>query len=82
MRRTSPRGFEPRCYTQPVATRPDSTIATVALSVVAGCNGKQATITGTGAANKLAGTSGNDVIAGLGGGDTILSRCEAIKGVP
>ena len=51
----------------------NSSVVTVRLSVGAGCNGKQATISGTGAANKLTGTAGNDVIAGLGGGDTILS---------
>jgi Ca2+-binding RTX toxin-like protein len=35
------------------------------------CNGKPATIVGTGAGETLTGTSGNDVIAGLGGNDTI-----------
>jgi VCBS repeat-containing protein len=51
----------------------DSDPATVAITVGAGCRGKQATITGTIAANKLTGTAGDDVIAGLGGGDTILA---------
>jgi hypothetical protein len=50
-----------------------SNVATVTITVRAGCNGLQATITGTSAANKLAGTAGADVIAGLGGKDTILA---------
>ena len=51
-----------------------SNVATVTITVRAGCNGKQATITGTSAANKLTGTAGADVIAGLGGNDTIRGK--------
>ena len=51
----------------------DSGTATVTITVGAGCNGKQATLTGTSANNNLKGTNGDDVIAGLGGNDTIQS---------
>ena len=49
----------------------DSNAATVTITVGAGCNGRQATITGTSASNNLKGTNGDDVIAGLGGNDAI-----------
>ena len=49
----------------------DSGTATVTITVAAGCNGRRATITGTGANNNLKGTNGDDVIVGLGGNDTV-----------
>ena len=49
----------------------DSNVATVTITVQAGCEGRRATITGTAGNNDLRGTSGNDVIVGLGGNDEI-----------
>lgn len=49
----------------------DSNVATVTITMGAGCRGTAATLTGTSGANKLTGTAGADVIAGLGGNDTI-----------
>jgi VCBS repeat-containing protein len=49
----------------------DSDTATGTITVAAGCNGRRATITGTGANNNLKGTNGDDVIVGLGGNDTV-----------
>ena len=49
----------------------DSNVATVTITVQAGCEGRRATITGTAGNNVLRGTSGNDVIVGLGGNDQI-----------
>ena len=48
-----------------------SNVATVRITVAAGCDGMVATHVGTSANNVLKGTSGNDVIVGLGGSDTI-----------
>jgi VCBS repeat-containing protein len=48
-----------------------SNLATVTITVTAGCDGRAATIVGTSGSNNITGTSGNDVIAGLGGNDTI-----------
>ena len=48
-----------------------SNVATVTITVAAGCDGVAATRIGTAANNVLAGTGGNDVIVGLGGNDTI-----------
>jgi VCBS repeat-containing protein len=48
-----------------------SNIATVTITVTAGCDGRPATIVGTSANNNLNGTGGNDVIVGLGGNDSI-----------
>ena len=49
----------------------DSNVATVAITVGAGCRGSAATIVGTSGADRLNGTRGADVIAGLGGNDSI-----------
>jgi Tol biopolymer transport system component len=49
----------------------NSNVATVTITVQAGCEGRRATITGTAANNVLNGTGGNDVIVGLGGNDQI-----------
>lgn len=49
----------------------DSNVATVTITVGAGCQGKQATIVGTAGADRLHGTKGADVIAALGGKDSI-----------
>ncbi len=51
----------------------DSNVATVTITVGAGCEGVQATITGTPNTDNLQGTAGADVIAGLGSGDLIGS---------
>jgi Ca2+-binding RTX toxin-like protein len=48
-----------------------SNIATVTITVAAGCDGVAATRVGTAGSNVLTGTGGNDVIVGLGGNDTI-----------
>jgi VCBS repeat-containing protein len=48
-----------------------SNVATVTITVTAGCDGRAATIVGTSGSNELKGTGGNDVIVGLGGNDTI-----------
>jgi len=48
-----------------------STLATVTITIAAGCEGKPATITGTAVNNVINGTGGNDVIVGLGGNDRI-----------
>ena len=49
----------------------DSNVATVTITVGAGCRGQAATIVGTSGNDRLTGTSGADVIVGLGGNDTI-----------
>lgn len=49
----------------------DSNVARVTVTVGAGCQGQQATITGTGGRDRITGTPGPDVIAGLGGNDSI-----------
>ena len=49
-----------------------SATATATITVGAGCRGRAATITGSGAGDRLRGTAGDDVIAGLGGDDTVL----------
>ena len=48
-----------------------SNVATVTITVTAGCDGVPATITGTPGNDTLKGTSGNDVIVGRGGNDRI-----------
>jgi Ca2+-binding RTX toxin-like protein len=48
-----------------------SHVATVTITVRAGCDGVPATIVGTAGNDTLDGTGGNDVIVGLGGNDTI-----------
>jgi Ca2+-binding RTX toxin-like protein len=48
-----------------------SNIATVTITVTAGCDGRAATKVGTSGSDELQGTSGNDVILGLGGNDEI-----------
>ena len=52
----------------------DSSVATVTITVAAGCDGQAATIVGTSAAQTLTGTAGADVIAGLGGNDVLQGR--------
>lgn len=47
----------------------DSNVATVTITVVAGCQGLAATITGSGV---LVGTGGDDVIVGSSGGDVVV----------
>lgn len=49
----------------------DSNLATVTITVQAGCEGRPATIVGTAGSNVLKGTGGRDVIVGLGGNDQI-----------
>ncbi|HEV2071834.1 MAG TPA: cadherin-like domain-containing protein, partial [Acidimicrobiales bacterium] len=49
----------------------DSNLATVTITLGAGCRGTAATITGTSGRDRITGTSGPDVIAGLGGNDSI-----------
>jgi hypothetical protein len=49
-----------------------SDIATVTITVRAGCAGASATIAGTAKADRLIGTPGTDIIAGLGGNDVIV----------
>ncbi len=49
----------------------DSNVATVTVTVGAGCRGQQATITGTSGADRLTGTPGADVFAALGGNDKV-----------
>jgi len=49
----------------------DSNVATVTITVQAGCEGRRATIVGTPGNNVLNGTGGRDVIVGLGGNDRI-----------
>jgi VCBS repeat-containing protein len=49
----------------------DSAVATVTITVGAGCRGRAATIVGTAGNDRLGGTSGADVIAGLGGNDMV-----------
>ncbi|MGW4699687.1 FG-GAP-like repeat-containing protein [Streptomyces sp. NPDC004285] len=57
----------------------DSNIATVTLTVSAGCNGLAATITGNGTVNGTSGSdvivtgNGNDSVSGNGGNDTICT---------
>ncbi len=48
-----------------------SNIATVTITVQAGCDGRRATRVGTAGNDTLGGSGGNDVIVGLGGNDTI-----------
>ena len=48
-----------------------SNVATVTITVTAGCDGVRATRVGTAGKDTLTGTGGNDVIVGLGGNDTI-----------
>ena len=48
-----------------------SNVASVTITVTAGCDGVAATITGTAGNNTLNGTSGDDVIVGRGGNDRI-----------
>ena len=48
-----------------------SNVATVTITVRAGCGGMPATVVGTQGNNTLRGTGGNDVIVGLGGNDQI-----------
>jgi YVTN family beta-propeller protein len=48
-----------------------SNLATVTITITAGCDGVRATRVGTPGSDTLTGTGGNDVIAGLGGNDTI-----------
>jgi Ca2+-binding RTX toxin-like protein len=50
----------------------DSNLATVTITVRAGCNGLLATLAGTSGPEALTGTAGADVLAGLGGNDTLL----------
>jgi Ca2+-binding RTX toxin-like protein len=50
-----------------------SNLATVTITITAGCDGVPATITGTAGNDTIGGTSGNDVIIGLGGNDRITS---------
>ena len=50
----------------------DSNLATVTITLGAGCRGTEATITGTSGGDKLKGTHGGDVIVGLGGDDHII----------
>ena len=49
----------------------DSNVATVTITVGAGCRGQSATIAGTSGPDRITGTDGPDVIAGLGGNDSI-----------
>ena len=51
-----------------------SNVATVTITVTAGCEGIPATLVGTSANDRLVGTSGKDVIVGLGGKDDINGR--------
>ncbi|CAM5648018.1 hypothetical protein SAVIM338S_06447 [Streptomyces avidinii] len=57
----------------------DSNVATVTISVAAGCNGLAATITGNGIVNGTGGAdvivtgNGNDAVSGNGGNDTICT---------
>ena len=48
-----------------------SNVATVTITVTAGCDGVAATITGTAGNDTINGTGGNDVIVGRGGNDRI-----------
>jgi VCBS repeat-containing protein len=48
-----------------------SNLATVTITITAGCDGVRATRVGTTGNDTLTGTGGNDVIVGLGGNDTI-----------
>ncbi len=49
----------------------DSNIATVTITIQAGCAGRRPTQTGGPGNDELSGSGGNDVILGLGGNDTI-----------
>jgi Tol biopolymer transport system component len=55
----------------------DSNVATVTITVQAGCAGLPATIVGTAGNDVLRGTSGRDVIVGLGGDDEIDGGSES-----
>ena len=59
-----------RSPTAPLTAR-DINLATVTITVTAGCDGVRATRVGTNGNDTLTGTGGNDVIVGLGGNDTI-----------
>jgi VCBS repeat-containing protein len=48
-----------------------SNLATVTITITAGCDGVRATRVGTTGSDTLTGTGGNDVIVALGGNDTI-----------
>ena len=50
-----------------------SNVATVTITITAGCDGVRATRVGTAGSDTLTGTGGNDVILALGGNDTIDS---------
>ena len=61
-------GFRPETFSNP-QTQMQSIPEAQAM-----CKGKEATIVGTSAKDKLSGTSGKDVIAALGGNDTVNAK--------
>lgn len=63
-----PGGFRPETFSNPQTQMESIPEAQVM------CKGKEATIVGSSAKDKLSGTSGNDVIAALGGNDTVNAK--------